>query len=45
MACLVLQLPYQYLPIFQRLGADEATLKKAASEPPAPKGDEPRAPE
>jgi len=44
MACLVLQLPYQYLPIFQRLGADEATLKRAA-EPPAPKGDEPRAPE
>jgi len=39
MACLVLQLPYQYLPIFQRLGADEAALKKAAEEeavqPPA----------
>ncbi|HPD17754.1 MAG TPA: terpene cyclase/mutase family protein [Planctomycetota bacterium] len=26
MACLVLQLPYQYLPIFQRLGAEEAAL-------------------
>jgi hypothetical protein len=35
MACLVLQLPYQYLPIFQRLGAEEAALKKG----------EPRAPE
>jgi len=40
MACLVLQLPYQYLPIFQRLGADDAALKRAA-EPPAPKGEEP----
>lgn len=30
MACLVLQLPYQYLPIFQRLGAEEAALRKEA---------------
>ncbi len=35
MACLVLQLPYQYLPIFQRLGADEAVLKKEKEEPRA----------
>jgi len=28
MACLVLQLPYQYLPIFQRLGTDEAAPDK-----------------
>jgi hypothetical protein len=28
MACLVLQLPYQYLPIFQRLGADEVAARK-----------------
>ena len=28
MGCLVLQLPYQYLPIFQRLGADEVSAKK-----------------
>ena len=28
MACLVLQLPYQYLPIFQRLGADEAAARQ-----------------
>ncbi len=27
MACLVLQLPYQYLPIYQRLGADQAATK------------------
>jgi hypothetical protein len=27
MACLVLQLPYQYLPIFQRMGADEVSAK------------------
>ena len=29
MACLVLELPYQYLPIFQRLGADEAAKQGA----------------
>lgn len=28
MACLVIELPYQYLPIFQRLGSDEAAAKK-----------------
>ena len=30
MACLVLQLPYRYLPIFQRLGADQIKAKGAA---------------
>ncbi|MFP4057241.1 MAG: prenyltransferase/squalene oxidase repeat-containing protein [Candidatus Brocadiia bacterium] len=34
MACLVLQLPYQYLPIFQRLGADEVTAKGAEDAAP-----------
>ena len=34
MACLVLQLPYQYLPIFQRLGADEAAMKKGEQRAP-----------
>jgi len=33
MACLVLQLPYQYLPIFQRLGADEAEAKQGSMAP------------
>ncbi|NQT86550.1 terpene cyclase/mutase family protein [bacterium] len=28
MACLILQLPYQYLPIFQRLGVDEISAKE-----------------
>jgi len=34
MACLVLQLPYQYLPIFQRLGADEAAARPGAPRAP-----------
>ena len=29
MACLIVQLPYQHLPIYQRLGADEVALKGA----------------
>jgi len=34
MACLVLQLPYQYLPIFQRLGVDEAAARQGAPRAP-----------
>jgi len=34
MACLVLQLPYQYLPIFQRLGADEVSAAKEEKRAP-----------
>jgi len=33
MGCLVLQMPYQYLPIFQRLGADDVVQKDDADAP------------